>query len=119
MAKGLISILNFVSFRWKEVTMRLTRSRQSLVGLAAVVLQLFAVLTTAADPTSLTSTSTSTSTFQGVGSSDFDDETVSTSSTLGCPRSCECKWKRGKETVTCVNTGFTTIPKPIDAGTQV
>ena len=35
------------------------------------------------------------------------------------PRSCECKWKRGKETVTCVNTGFNYIPRPIDAGTQV
>ena len=96
--------------------MRLTRSRPLVVGLVAVVLQLsLALIIADAAP----STSTSTSTFQGVGSGDFDDEAVSTSSTLGCPRSCECKWKRGKETVTCVNTGFTTIPKPIDAGTQV
>jgi len=96
--------------------MRLNRSRRSLLGLVAVVLQLLSAPTDA-DAIS----STSTSTFHGVGggSSDFDEETVSTSSTLGCPRSCECKWKRGKETVTCVNTGFTTIPKPIDAGTQV
>ena len=46
------------------------------------------------------------------------DPAVTTSS-FGCPRSCECKWKRGKETVNCVNTGFTFIPKLIDSGTQV
>ncbi len=38
----------------------------------------------------------------------------------GCPRQCECKWKRGKEAVHCVEaSGFYEIPKLQYSGTQV
>ncbi|XP_067009475.2 uncharacterized protein kek3 [Anabrus simplex] len=38
---------------------------------------------------------------------------------LGCPHVCECKWKSGKESVTCINVNLTSIPQKLDAGTQV
>lgn len=34
-----------------------------------------------------------------------------------CPRSCECKWKSGKESVSCLNVSG--VPPELDAGTQV
>lgn len=36
-----------------------------------------------------------------------------------CSGLCDCKWKSGKETATCVNARLTEIPKGLDAGTQV
>ena len=36
-----------------------------------------------------------------------------------CSSLCDCKWKGGKETATCVNARFTDIPKGLDPGTQV
>ena len=37
-----------------------------------------------------------------------------------CPLRCECKWKRGKETVSCgEDAAFTSVPRVRDAGTQV
>lgn len=36
-----------------------------------------------------------------------------------CPRLCECKWKNGKEAVTCLNSNFSKVPLELDAGTQV
>ena len=36
-----------------------------------------------------------------------------------CPKSCECKWKKGKETVTCSGGQFKSIPMLHDSGTQV
>lgn len=36
-----------------------------------------------------------------------------------CPRLCECKWKNGKEAVTCLNSNFTKVPLELDTGTQV
>ncbi|KAJ9585010.1 hypothetical protein L9F63_020644, partial [Diploptera punctata] len=36
-----------------------------------------------------------------------------------CSSLCDCKWKGGKETATCVNGRFTDIPKGLDPGTQV
>lgn len=35
-----------------------------------------------------------------------------------CPVVCECKWKGGKEAVSCVNTNYTAIPVNLDPGTQ-
>lgn len=35
-----------------------------------------------------------------------------------CPRLCECKWKGGKEAVSCTNANLTTIPTGLDQGTQ-
>ncbi|KAJ4429846.1 hypothetical protein ANN_22050 [Periplaneta americana] len=32
---------------------------------------------------------------------------------------CDCKWKSGKESATCVNARLTEIPKGLDAGTQI
>ncbi|XP_039283696.1 leucine-rich repeat-containing protein 24 [Nilaparvata lugens] len=37
----------------------------------------------------------------------------------GCPLSCICKWKGGKQSVECVNKGLITIPDGMDQGTQV
>ncbi|KAL0267601.1 UNVERIFIED_CONTAM: hypothetical protein PYX00_009828 [Menopon gallinae] len=36
-----------------------------------------------------------------------------------CPRVCECKWKSGKESVLCINSNMTEIPKSLDSGTQL
>ena len=36
-----------------------------------------------------------------------------------CPTRCECKWKKGKETVECVNASLTSIPEGLNADTQV
>ena len=36
-----------------------------------------------------------------------------------CTGLCDCKWKNGKESATCVNVKLTEIPKGLDAGTQV
>lgn len=36
-----------------------------------------------------------------------------------CSGLCDCKWKSGKESATCVNAKLTDIPKGLDAGTQV
>lgn len=36
-----------------------------------------------------------------------------------CPHVCECKWKSGKESVSCFNANLTTIPAHLDTGTQV
>ncbi|PSN42170.1 hypothetical protein C0J52_17471 [Blattella germanica] len=36
-----------------------------------------------------------------------------------CSSLCDCKWKGGKETATCVNAKFIEIPKGLDPGTQV
>ena len=32
---------------------------------------------------------------------------------------CVCKWKRGKETVSCADAGYRDIPHVSGAGTQV
>lgn len=37
----------------------------------------------------------------------------------GCYSPCECKWKGGKETVTCINANLKEIPYMTDQGTQV
>ena len=36
-----------------------------------------------------------------------------------CPRLCECKWKSGKESVSCPNANLSTVPLHLEAGTQV
>ncbi|XP_060531149.1 uncharacterized protein LOC132704867 [Cylas formicarius] len=36
-----------------------------------------------------------------------------------CLRLCECKWKSGKESVTCHNANLTSLPQRLDSGTQV
>ena len=37
-----------------------------------------------------------------------------------CPEFCACKWKKGKETITCgLEAKFKEIPKIKDPGTQV
>lgn len=36
-----------------------------------------------------------------------------------CPKVCECKWKDGKETVSCISAEFTEIPRKLDPSTQV
>lgn len=36
-----------------------------------------------------------------------------------CPKVCECKWKDGKETVTCIAAEFIDIPRQLDPSTQV
>lgn len=36
-----------------------------------------------------------------------------------CPRTCECKWKSGKESVICSNANFSTVPPNLDSGTQI
>ncbi|XP_055682897.1 uncharacterized protein LOC129789847 [Lutzomyia longipalpis] len=36
-----------------------------------------------------------------------------------CPHVCECKWKSGKESVSCINANLTFVPSKLDAGTQV
>ena len=36
-----------------------------------------------------------------------------------CPRICQCKWRDGKETVSCANAGFIDIPRGLDRSTQV
>ena len=40
-------------------------------------------------------------------------------SSTACPLECNCKWKRGKETVECASKGFKNIPYIKDSGTQV
>ena len=37
----------------------------------------------------------------------------------GCPSVCQCKWRDGKETVTCQDANFIDIPKGLDSSTQV
>lgn len=37
----------------------------------------------------------------------------------GCPTSCVCKWKNGKQTVECNNKDLLIIPEGMDSGTQV
>ncbi|XP_064096059.1 uncharacterized protein LOC135207962 isoform X1 [Macrobrachium nipponense] len=42
------------------------------------------------------------------------------SETMGeCPKVCECKWKDGKETVSCPDAEFIDIPRRLDPSTQV
>lgn len=36
-----------------------------------------------------------------------------------CPRLCECKWKSGKESVTCTNANLSNVPSDLDGGTQI
>ncbi|XP_076030523.1 uncharacterized protein LOC143018871 [Oratosquilla oratoria] len=36
-----------------------------------------------------------------------------------CPKVCECKWKDGKEAVSCVDASFIDIPKKLESTTQV
>lgn len=36
-----------------------------------------------------------------------------------CPTLCSCKWKRGKQTVECLDKDLRSIPEPIDMETQV
>ena len=36
-----------------------------------------------------------------------------------CPQVCDCKWKNGKESVSCLNTNLTKIPSKLDTSTQV
>ncbi|RZC38022.1 I-set and/or LRR 8 domain containing protein [Asbolus verrucosus] len=36
-----------------------------------------------------------------------------------CPLSCECKWKSGKESVSCINANLSSVPPHLEAGTQV
>ncbi|XP_046389319.1 uncharacterized protein LOC124158176 [Ischnura elegans] len=36
-----------------------------------------------------------------------------------CPPVCECKWKSGKESVSCVGGALTAVPTALEAGTQV
>ncbi|KAG8231021.1 hypothetical protein J437_LFUL010943 [Ladona fulva] len=36
-----------------------------------------------------------------------------------CPPVCECKWKSGKESVSCVGGALSSIPTALDQGTQV
>lgn len=36
-----------------------------------------------------------------------------------CPAVCQCKWRDGKETVTCHDADFIDIPKGLDSSTQV
>ena len=36
-----------------------------------------------------------------------------------CPSFCECKWKKGKETVECVSANFTRVPNGLSADIQV
>ncbi|CAB4068640.1 unnamed protein product [Lepeophtheirus salmonis] len=45
---------------------------------------------------------------------------VSVTSREACPSPCECKWKKGKETVSCPNDNFSIIPRmEKHSGTQV
>ncbi|GAB0089050.1 Leucine-rich repeat [Sergentomyia squamirostris] len=44
---------------------------------------------------------------------------VSGGTLADCPHVCECKWKSGKESVSCINANLTFIPSKLDAGTQV
>lgn len=39
--------------------------------------------------------------------------------TASCPAVCQCKWRDGKETVSCHDADFIDIPKGLDASTQV
>ena len=98
--------------RW-NVKMRLIRSPLFLLCCALLLLPIGSTASTAS------SIAAASSMVAASSSVDVDDDSAVTTSGHGCPRSCECKWKRGKETVTCVNTGFTFVPRPIDAGTQV
>jgi len=45
--------------------------------------------------------------------------TVSNGSATVCPLKCECKWKGGKESVTCHNIGLTDIPHVLEPTVQV
>ena len=36
-----------------------------------------------------------------------------------CPSFCECKWKKGKETVECVNANLTRVPDGLSTDIQV
>ncbi|CAL4248574.1 unnamed protein product, partial [Meganyctiphanes norvegica] len=36
-----------------------------------------------------------------------------------CPKACECKWRDGKETVSCPDADFIDIPRHLDPSTQV
>ncbi|KAK9885565.1 hypothetical protein WA026_012318, partial [Henosepilachna vigintioctopunctata] len=42
-----------------------------------------------------------------------------TSSDLGCPDFCTCKWKSGKKTVECIKKDLLVIPDNLDSTTQV
>ncbi|CAG9762505.1 unnamed protein product [Ceutorhynchus assimilis] len=44
---------------------------------------------------------------------------VTTTSMAECPRTCECKWKGGKESVICHNANLTLVPPNLDSGTQI
>jgi len=104
--------------RW-NVKMRLIRSPLFLLCCALLLLPIGSTASTASSIAAGSSIAAASSMAAASSSVDVEDDTAVTTSGHGCPRSCECKWKRGKETVTCVNTGFTFVPRPIDAGTQV
>ncbi len=53
------------------------------------------------------------------GERDAAIATASGSEASGCPMLCVCKWRRGKETVSCDNAGYADIPRMRDGGTQV
>ena len=36
-----------------------------------------------------------------------------------CPAVCDCRWRNGKESVTCVGANLSQVPAKLDAGTQV
>ena len=58
-----------------------------------------------------------------VGSSGGEEEVATLEPelafSLSCPKECQCKWRKGKETVACRNAGYTEIPELTDPGTQV
>ena len=78
--------------------------------------------------TSFTATAILVILVQQMSTDGADSETLSLSigETVGgllssnCPEFCACKWKKGKETVTCgLEAQFKEIPKIKDPGTQV
>ncbi|XP_026281236.1 uncharacterized protein LOC113208453 isoform X1 [Frankliniella occidentalis] len=44
---------------------------------------------------------------------------VAAAAAADCPQYCECKWKGGKESAICRGANFKTLPKGLDAGTQL
>lgn len=44
---------------------------------------------------------------------------VAVSAVSACPDACVCKWKGGKQTVECINSGMSSLPTGMDPETQV
>lgn len=44
---------------------------------------------------------------------------VATAASTGCPKTCECKWRDGREMVVCQNANFIDIPRGLESTTQV